>query len=417
MSFTTVKKIGSGQVFTTLQTWEDGAPVNYTTAEKSAAGTFLVAAFTQGETLSFVGSGAAGKFLDSDSTGAGNGTYVSYSITSGNPAASDVVTGATSGATCVLSSGTPTATACIWQGQINASSDSFSTASGVLLTISGGTVSSSAYAELTTATGASFKDNANVRTNALRYNTSNGAAISSSASFSNIIAASQDFCRFSFLQISGTGSAGSCINQTTGNNIQIDGCICEAAKADIVTLTGTAATSICRNSLVVNRLTSSAEVVLSTNGTWINCTIVTPNDLTKPTTIFRSNYGTSLVVKNCAAFWGTNLKTGGTAVTYTTNANDNGSPPAGFTQMTYDTAMFVVITTGNFNYQLASGSPLINAGTVDTTNAATDISGLSRGATRNDIGCWQSPDASATDIIPLYQTIGGFGPQSYGLRI
>ena len=62
MAFTITKKIGSGQVYTTLQSHEDGAPVNYTTAEKSAAGTFAVAAFVQGETLSFVGSGAAGAF-------------------------------------------------------------------------------------------------------------------------------------------------------------------------------------------------------------------------------------------------------------------------------------------------------------------------------------------------------------------
>ncbi len=388
MSFITVKKIGSGQVFTTLQTWEDGAPTNYTTARNHAATTFLVGAFVQGESLSFT-SGASGKFLDTDSTGIGSGTYISFGVTAGGPASSDVCTGGTSGATCIITSSTAQATNLIWQGQLNAASDSFSTASGVLLTISGGTVNSSAYAELTTATGASFKDNINVRANALRYNASNGAAISSSASFASIIDVSQDFCRFSFLQIQGTGSAGSCIIQSSGNTIDINGCICEAAKADVVSLSGTAATSFCRNSLIVNRLSSSAEALSSLNGSWINCTIVTPNDLTKPTTIFRSNYGTSLVVKNCACFWGTNLKTGGTAVTYTTSANDNGSPPAGFTQMTYGTSMFVAVTDANRNYQTLTGSPLIGTGTVDLTNAPNDISGTSRGASVNDIGCWQ----------------------------
>src|SRR3990167_455755 len=117
VAVTVVKTIGTTGVFSTPQLWEDGAPANLTTAEKSAATTFLVAAFAQGETLSFVGSGATGKLLDTDSTGAGNGTYVTYGITAGNPAANDVVTGGTSGATCVLTSSTPDNIGVIWQGQ------------------------------------------------------------------------------------------------------------------------------------------------------------------------------------------------------------------------------------------------------------------------------------------------------------
>src|SRR3990167_4881646 len=174
MSVTVVKTIGTTGVFSTLQLWEDGAPANLTTSEKSAAGTFLVAAFTQGETLSFVGSGATGKFLDTDSTGAGNGTYIIYGITGGNPAASDVVTGATSGATCVISSSTPLETGVIWEGQCQ--NEEFVSAT-TLLTIAGSTSNSTSYKHITTIEGASFRNNANKLTNALRYNSSNGCGI------------------------------------------------------------------------------------------------------------------------------------------------------------------------------------------------------------------------------------------------
>src|SRR3990172_7421154 len=206
MPFTIVKLIGSGQVYTTLAGWESGAPVNLTTAEKSAAGTFAVASFIQGEALTFTGSGATGVFLDTDSTGPGTGTYISYGVTTGNIAASDVATGGTSGATCVITSGTPDATGCVWQGQINAATDAFSSATN-LVTIAGSTSSSTAYKELTTKAGASFRDHASVQTNALRFNTANGCSITCTGNGAIGIAASEEFLRISKQQIAHTGGA------------------------------------------------------------------------------------------------------------------------------------------------------------------------------------------------------------------
>ena len=87
-STTVVKTIGTTGTFSTPQLWEDGKPADLTTAERSAAGTFAVVSFIQGEALTFVGSGATGKFLDTDSTGPGTGSYITYGITAGNPAAS-----------------------------------------------------------------------------------------------------------------------------------------------------------------------------------------------------------------------------------------------------------------------------------------------------------------------------------------
>lgn len=389
MSFTVVKKIGSGQVFTTLQGWEDGAPVNYSTAEKSAAGTFLTAAFVQGETLSFVGSGAAGKLIDTDSTGAGNGTYVSYGLTGGNPAASDVVTGATSGATCVLSSSTPTATACIWQGQINAASDVFTVSSGVALSISGGTVSSLAYAELTTATGASFRDNANAQTNALRYNTANGCAIEHTAAYAIAISNNQDFSKFSNLQIissdpQGSASTFSQIFASGSASVFIDYCIIESLRTEPVGMYGSGC--VVRSSLIVGRGSGKAGLVGARAGAaFRNCTLVTMSNVTKVTNIITGQYGAGSIY-NCAFMWGTNLSTG-TGPTYTTSANDNATPPSGVTQVAYSNATFVNTSgSSTHDYRLVSGSGLIGIGTV-TANVPVDIVGTSQAVT-NDIGCW-----------------------------
>jgi hypothetical protein len=62
----------------------------------------------------------------------------------------------------------------IWQGKLK--NQTFNEA----VVFSGITTDATRYIELTTDTGASFRDNASVRSNALRYNASNGAAITSS---------------------------------------------------------------------------------------------------------------------------------------------------------------------------------------------------------------------------------------------
>lgn len=389
-AFTIVKKIGSGQVFTTLQGWEDGAPVNYTTAEQSAAGSFAVAAFTQGETLSFVGSGAAGKFLGTDSTGVGNGTYVQYGITSGNPASGDVVTGATSGATCTLSSSTPQFTGCVWEGQINAASDVFS-GSATMLTIAGGTVSSSAFARLTTASGAAFRDVAGIATRALKFNSSSGCAITSSVAFAYVVLVSQDFTELSKLQIEASADNGSGLSNNSGTTHTFDGLIVEATHGQVLSVSG-ASVSL-RNCLFVNRgsVASFATVAIMNSGASSRCcTFVTPSDANKPTNIFSASYG-SPAHTNTAFFFGTGLKTGSATPTYTACANDNSSPPSGVTQMTYNTSLFNNITDSTRDFRTPTGSGLRGAGTTDAVTP-TDIYGTTRVAPY-DIGCWYAATA------------------------
>lgn len=407
-SVTVVKTIGTTGVFSTLQLWEDGAPANLTTSEKSAAGTFLTAAFVQGEALTFVGSGATGKLLDTDSTGAGTGTYITYGLISGNPAASDVVTGGTSGATCVLSSSTPDNVGVIWQGQCQ--NQEFS-GSGTMLTITGSTSSSTAYKELTTLAGASFRDNANAQTNALQYNASNGCGIRTTGTNGLTINAAEDFCRTSKLQITSTGSGGRALIGSAQAQFH-DYLILEgnytanSANLGVASVTNT---GTMRNSVAINRATGADHIIGTgaTTPSFYNCTFVTPDDLaTAPVSVFLSGAAGTVTVQNCGLFAGDSskaIKAGSATFNFTTCFSDI-SGTAGVTQCTYANE-FQNVNDATRDYRLKAGAAEINAGTTDATNAAFDIVGTSRPqGSAYDVGCWELiPAQTYTPYFPWAQ--------------
>lgn len=404
---TIAKTIGSTGKFSTVQLWEDGAPADLTTAEKSAAGTFLVAAFTQGETLSFVGSGAAGKLLDTDSTGAGNGTYVTYGLTSGNPAASDVVTGATSGATCVLSSGTPTNVGVIWQGQCQ--NQEF-TVNGAVITFAGTTSSSTCYKELTTAAGASFIDNANVLTNPLRYDATVGSAIRTSQVGGTAAILTEDYARINKLQVKGVSSQGlACRFSNVGNIGEF--LICEGLYTNTLATLGVFAfnnsvTSTLKNSVVILKASSANHIIATSTASpsIYNCTFVASDDLaTAPVSVFLSGASGTVTVQNCSLFAGDStkaIKAGSATFTFTTCYSDI-SGTTGVTQATYANE-FVDVNNATADFRLKSGAAEIDTGTTDSTNAPTDIIGTLRpqGAAY-DVGCWE------------YKVAGGFFSRFY----
>lgn len=421
--YTVVKLIGTGvgsgpqpgNGFTTLATWESGAPGNLTTAEKSASTTFLVAAFVQGETLSFVGSGAAGKLLETDSTGAGNGSYVVYGITSGNPAAGDVVTGATSGATCVLSSSTADNVGIIWRGEINSASDNFSTGSSTAVTMSGDTTSSTCYKELTAKAGASFFDNASVQSNALRFNTANGCSITSSNATATVVVTS-NHAKISRIQIETTAAQGGslrCATMAGSETLDVNQCIIEHLRT---TDGGTriAGVSQYRNCLIVLRTASGNGVVfLLGNNTHIyNCTVVVPSDLAASVSGIDGN-GAGNLVKNCAVFGATADigSTFGTPPTCTTCYTDDASPSTGFTSAAYDTSTgsgFQNTADATRDYRIKSGSAMVDVGTTDSTNAAIDIAGTARpSGSAYDVGCWELVQGAAA-VSSTRRRRGGF---------
>jgi hypothetical protein len=391
---TVVKTIGTTGDFSTVQLWEDGAPASLTTAERSNCGTFAVAEFQQGETLTFVGSGATGKFLDTDSTGPGTGTYVTYGITAGNPASSDVITGGTSGATAVLTSGTADFTGIIWEGQCQ--NQEF-TSSGTVVTLTGSTASTTAYKHLTTIAGASFRDHADVLTNPLRVDSTKGATITCTGGGGTAVSMAENNNRISNLQIQATGSAGRAL-VASGTTSFVDNCIIEGRTVSTASTTGTVVTSgntTFRNTVIIQRATSADHVVGTgtTSPAFYNCTIVAPLDLVTPVvSVFLSGASGTVTVQNCGLFAGRSdraVSAGSATFNFTTCVSDIAGV-AGVTQTNF-AQEYASAGNAATDLRLAADSVQIDTGTTDATNASTDIKATARpqGAAY-DIGAWES---------------------------
>ena len=405
MVTTVTKTIGTGGVFSTLALWESGAPASLTTAEKSAAGTFAVASFTQGETLTFVGSGATGVFLDTDSTGVGTGTYVTYGITTGNPAASDVVTGGSSAATCVLSSSTPMDTGIIWQGQ---QLNEELSGTGTRLNISGSTASSTAYKHITTASGASFNDNANKLTNALRYNSANGAAIKGTSANTQTVVIGETGARVTDLQIAATGSGGFALSFAAGSApFLVDQCILEGTYAATADNRGVfysvSQSPTVSNTAIIQKASAADHIIGTGTGSpkFYNCTIAAADDLaTAPTSVFLSGASGTVTVQNCGMFAGDStkaIKAGSATFNFTTCYSDI-SGTSGVTQATYSSE-FENINDATLDLRLKTGAAQIDTGTTDATNAPVDIVGTARAqGSAYDVGAWELIAASGIAI-------------------
>lgn len=399
MAFTTTKTVGATGDFSTLQTWEDGAPINLTTAESWNANTFT-GTFTQGEIVTGTGL-TEGKFID------GNGSsYVSLGIVTGTTTLVTVLTGSTSGATCTFT--TKIDTGGIWQGKIKNASDAFTTAA-TTLTVSGSTSSTTAYKELTTAVGASFRDNANVQTNALRYNTANGCSIATSAAYTTAINAAEANTRYSNLQITGNATNGSFGFSGAGTNQRMDSCIAIGATNNInnAVFGGGSMTGTFTNLLIYSNFTSgtSSNLVQTATSTFVNCTLAVPNDKTVGTNGFFASYGTT-TIKNCAVFGVTNPLRIGTGSAYSTTTSYSNNAATGFTVVTYDTSTgsgFQNITLATLDLRIKSGSAMLDVGTTDATNAAIDIAGTARPqGSAYDVGCWE---LVSTGVVNKYSTL------------
>ncbi len=390
---TVVKTIGTTGTFSTIALWDSGGPANLTTARQYPASTFTVAAFIHGETITFPS--GSGKLIDTDSTGVGTGTYFTYDRISGNAVNGDTITGSTSGAKCVATSSTPTNTGVIWQGRCQ--NQEFVSATTLLNTATG-TNSSSAYKELTTVAGASFRDNVNVRTQPLRYNAANGAAIRCTGGSTvavSLSAANANF-RLSKLQITITGANSRALD-LLGTSQLVDGCIIEG------TFTGAGATqgvvsaasnSTLQNCLIIQRTSAANHIIGSSTASpnFYNCTIAAADDLTTaPTSVFLSGASGTVTVQNCGLFAGDStkaIKAGSATYTFTTCYSDI-SGTTGVTQTTYGNE-FASDLDASRDYRLITGASQINTGTTDSTHAATDISGTARPvSTAYDVGCWE----------------------------
>lgn len=303
--------------------------------------------------------------------------------------------------------------------------ETFSNGGATVATIAGATTDATRYRHLTTDTGASFRDNASVQSNALRYNASNGAAISGADYLSRSIVCTENFARFSNLQISaGVGRAGAI--EASGTGGIIENCILEGGYENGIVIPG--AGTIVRNCVLVMRR-ASANMIASCNNSsnsWYNNTLVCPSDVTPvPSAGFGGSYGT-IAVQNCAIFGVTAVKAGGSTFNFTTCMTDVASPPSGCTTVAYSAASgakFENISDGTHDYRIKTGSSLIDAGTTDSTNAANDIARTARPSGAGyDVGAWEFVAAGGgggglpAGVESAYFP-GGMQPQTWPLTI
>lgn len=416
MAVTTVTKtIGTTGTFSTLALWESGAPANLTTSNNWSAGTFLVGAFIQGEVVTGTGI-TGGKMLDTDSTGAGTGTYITFGTTT-TPAAGITVTGSTSLATCVLSGSADVGV--IWQGQCQ--NQEFS-GTGVQCTISGSTVSSTCYKELTAVAGASFRDNANVQTNALYYNASNGCGIKGTTDSTRTISIQENNVSVNKLQVAATGNSGHAIHMNSDagflNFLICEGNDSDAGTANGVISQGAGVNNVIANSLIIQRK-SGAEHIIGTGTSTVayyNCTIVAPDDLaTAPTEIFNSGVSGTVTVQNCGLFAGNSTKaiTAGSATFNFTTCYSDISGTTGVTQCTYAN-QFQNVNDATRDFRLKAGANMLDTGTTDSTNAANDIVGTARPqGSAYDVGCWEKVVAASSQYWCV--CADAFSPQTIAI--
>lgn len=253
---------------------------------------------------------------------------------------------------------------------------------------------------LTTQAGASFKDNVNVRTNALRYNSANGMGLTQGAYATKTISVSGTINRLTLknLQIKNTSGTGRCLDVTSsGNSHLYQDLIIEnttGSGAAVILYTGT-----CVNIVVIQHNGNTGLSFRSTT-TVIGGAVVVPSNLSASGTGCARGYDTP-VLKDVAIFGFTTCASAGFGASSANNATDNASGLPGSNNqhsVTYSgTSPFVNSSAASsaHDFRLANdGNALINNGVYDGTNAPNDISGTTRN-NPPEIGVWELAAAAA----------------------
>lgn len=263
--------------------------------------------------------------------------------------------------------------------------EGFTATSGTILTIDGHTTTGYSI-RLTTATGASFRDHADLATNALTYNESLGAYIRNSGSYAKCVYFPDDNVQIDNLMIGATGTQGTAIvaqgsnaSPTVKYNI-IKGSSVNGA-AQVYSSSGP---GLFANNLVIQTRTSATRIALVYGYDVYNCTFVVPSGTTPATNGVFSNYGAFSHTNNLY-FGCTNVESGSSTFIFTTCLSDDAAPPTGVTTATY-ADQFESATN---DFRLKSGADAIDAGTTES-NGSPSINGVTRpSGSSYDIGAWE----------------------------
>lgn len=259
------------------------------------------------------------------------------------------------------------------------------------VTLSGNTTDSTHTITLTTHAGQSFRDNASVQTNALRYNQSNGVGIRTTANYATPIATSVVNCTFSNLQCKSSGANATIfIDSTGGSAVSFMNCVSEISSGLGLNANNSAPTS---TNCLWYMHQSGAEFCFSgyASAIFANCTIV--NTSGGGGTLHQNAGSGGSRYTNCAFFGWTTLHTGGGALTGSFNCSDVAITFGTNNQASKTFAnQFVSISNTTGDFRLKTGADCLDTGLTDTADipAANDIAGTSRPqGSAWDIGCWE----------------------------
>jgi hypothetical protein len=286
----------------------------------------------------------------------------------------------------------------IWRGEVlwtNSSSELV--VSGTALIVSGVVTDATRYIELTAVAGASFVDNANRLTNALRYNANNGACIRKTGAYTDALNISSNYFRLSRLQFAVDDGDSYEIKIVNPGGV-VENCIFDGGGRVIVNFVGSFTTPTMRNCLIASGSSPAFHVVgLYAPVKLVNVTVVRPSNLGVSGTGVSLGFGEFCILKNCAIFGFTNpYERGDTRQTVTNLATDAASiqtvntMSGNLTGLTYANQFEQPSNAGGVkDFRLKAGSALIDTGSnTSADGVTTDIVGTARGATY-DIGAWE----------------------------
>lgn len=294
--------------------------------------------------------------------------------------------------------------------------------SGSVVAFSAHTLTASFNIILEAASGASFRDHANVRTNPLRYDASKGAALRTTSGTNepviNADAAGASDARIIIrnLQLKNDLESGS----TTGmrasqSHFRLDNVIFESVR--VFDLYSDGGGSIdANNCLFVSRGSSiifQKTINKNSGGApWnlIGCTLVRPSNLGTDGTGFGPIYADGGTAKNCLFFGYTtdvqNLVAAdtdynGTSFSDAGSGLPDNTPDHNVYDVTYDDTLFVEPSDSGdgHDFRTLAGSAIENAGIYDGTNSPEDITGTTR-SNPPEIGAWEL--SAAVQIVPAF---------------
>lgn len=257
------------------------------------------------------------------------------------------------------------------------------------------------------AAGQSFRDNANVLTNALRYNQSNGVGINGQATYQSVLVITGDFMIVDGMQIladAASSTSGGIAQQIgAGATCVLQNCIIQGNSRNSGSGNGLVSwygsTSTVQNNVIIVTASNGQGLGGLVAGTWYDNTVFTTNGSTGIG--IGVNYGIAIAKNNVVAGFTTDYS--GTCTTSANNATDKGS--FGGTGWSTSGQVSLVaatewqsVTAGSQDLRLKSTSAKLkdNGATVGPAN---DIAGTSRPqGSAYDIGCWELV-AAASDTL------------------